>query len=151
MNRLSLERFLSQVEHLNAEDLRLIRTHLIKSLPTKPLVGDQDTTLVAIGQLEYMANQKAMDLAEDGLSEEQIRAADVARLSKIGGVGAKVAEKWLKERGSPWESATRKARRELAKAAPPIETIEHPEEHERGQEAFERLDPHYKRLAPRKD
>ena len=155
MNKLALEKFLSQVDNLSAEDLRTIRAEMVRRLAKNTVtLGDQDTDLLCIGHLEHMANQKEADQLEAGMSEEQVRATDIARLSKLGGVGAKFAEKYLKEKGSPWESAARKARRELAKPAPEVEptSVEPtPEEHERGREAYERLDPHHKRLAPRKD
>ena len=156
MNTRVLEKFLSQVEHLNAEDLRSIRAEMVRRL-SKNIVslGDQETDLACIGQLDLMVDQKDWDQSEAGMTEEQIRAADVARLQKIGGVGAKVAEKFLKERGSPWDSSARKARREVAKPAPDVEPAPveaTPEEHESGRAAYERLDPHYqRRQPPRKD
>lgn len=156
MNTLALEKFLSQVEHLDAEDLRTIRAEMVRRLSKNTVsLGDQETDLACIGQLELLADQKDRDQSETGLTEDQIRAADVARLQKIAGVGAMVAEKFLKERGSPWESAARKARREVAKPAPEVEstlTEGTPEEHERGHTAYERLDPHYqRRQQPKKD
>ena len=155
MNKLALEKFLSQVEHLNAEDLRTIRAEMVRRLSKNTVsLTDQETDLACIGQLDLMAGQKDRDQSEAGMTEDQIRAADIAQLQKIGGVGERVALKFLKERGSPWESAARRTRREQARLAPQIEApVEEPkpDTNERGREAYERLDRHHKRLAPRRD
>jgi hypothetical protein len=147
VNKLALESFLQRVEGMSVADLKVIRAEFVKRIAKgEKFLGDSDIDLMAVGSLDQLISRKEMDEAEAGMTPEQLRALDRERLQKIGGLGAQYAERFLKNNGSPWAPARK--HREVAKPAPEVESAPveaTPEEHERGQAAYERLDPHYQR------
>ena len=120
MNKIALEGFLQRVEGLSIADLKTVRAEFVKHIVKgERFLGDSDTDLAAVGAIDQLVSLKERDLAESGLTPEQLHERDKEQLQKIGGVGAKMAARYLKNNGSPWSGARK--HREVAQPAPAIE------------------------------
>ena len=116
-----LERLFAKVQDLSPADLRVLRTELVRRVSRGQWsLGSQETDLVAIGRLEYLAEQKETQEREAAMTPEQIEAEDVRRLAEIGGVGEKIAQKFITKHGAPWKH-TRKPARRAPEPSPALE------------------------------
>jgi hypothetical protein len=112
-----VEIFIKRIEGYSVADLRSVRDGLRKRLmKNETSLGDREADELALGCLEQMIARCDMEEAEVGKSPEEVAAEDVRRLAAIGGVGEKIAAKFIKKHGSPWADARK--HREVAAPAP---------------------------------